>query len=74
VEIAFPTQTLYLKRGTETEAETFEAAFGRDVRSGKERVRRDVRQMVDDVLGGQVPPPVQFATSRLDGEAAEGDE
>jgi MscS family membrane protein len=74
VEIAFPTQTLFLKRGTETEAEAFEATFADEVRRGQQRVRRDVRQMVDDVLGGRVPTPVQFATSRLDGEAAEGDE
>ncbi len=73
VEIAFPTQTLYLKRGGETEAEAADDAFAEAVRSGQKRVRQDVSDMVDAALGGRVPPPVQFATSRVDGEASEGE-
>lgn len=73
VEIAFPTQTLYLKRGGDTEAEEADDSFADAIRTGKDRVRKDVRGMVDAALGGRVPPPVQFATTRVDGEAAEGD-
>ena len=73
IEIAFPTQTLYLKRGGETTAERADDSFAQVVRGGQERVRRDVRAMVDAALAGEVPPPVQFATSRVDGEASEGD-
>jgi MscS family membrane protein len=74
VEIAFPTQTLYLKRGSDTEAEAAEHAFADAVREGADQVREDVRNMVDAALGGRVPPPVQFATTRVDGEASEGDD
>jgi MscS family membrane protein len=73
VEIAFPTQTLYLKRGGETAAEAADDSFARAVAAGEEQVRDDVRHMVDAALGGKVPPPVRFATSRVDGEASEGD-
>ena len=48
-------------------------SFAAAVRSGEEQVREDVRDMVDAALGGRVPPPVQFATARVDGEASEGD-
>jgi MscS family membrane protein len=74
VEIAFPTQTLYLKRGGETTPEAFDEAWTGTVVRGEEQVRKDVRDMVDASLGGKVPPPVRFATSRVDGEASEGDE
>jgi hypothetical protein len=30
--------------------------------------------MVDTALGGRVPPPVQFATSRVDGESTESED
>jgi MscS family membrane protein len=73
VEIAFPTQTLYLKRGGDTEAESADDSFAEVVRAGQQRVRRDVTEMVDAALGGRVPPPVQFATTRADGEASEGE-
>jgi MscS family membrane protein len=73
VEIAFPTQTLYLKRGGEPEAEAAEDSFAATVATGERQVRQDVRQMVDAALGGKVPPPVDFATTRVDGEASEGD-
>jgi MscS family membrane protein len=73
VEIAFPTQTLHLKRGGETTTEAFDDGFPKSVVAGAERVRRDVRDMVDAALGGKVPPPVRFATSPVDGEASEGD-
>jgi MscS family membrane protein len=73
VEIAFPTQTLYLKRGGDTEELPVDASFAREVSAGEERIREDVRKMVDADLGGRTPPPVQFATSRVDGEASEGE-
>jgi MscS family membrane protein len=73
VEIAFPTQTLYLKRGSETTTEAFDDTFTRSVVAGEKKVRQDVREMVDAALGGKVPPPVRFATSLVDGEASEGD-
>ncbi|MCG6921385.1 MAG: mechanosensitive ion channel family protein [Acidobacteria bacterium] len=71
VEIAYPTQTLYLKRGGETTAEAFDDAYARSVAGGEEQVRRDVRELVDAELDGKIPPPVGFATSRVDGEASE---
>jgi MscS family membrane protein len=73
VEIAYPTQTLYLKRGGDTTAETADESFAKAVAAGEERVRKDVRNMVDAALGRRVPPPVQFATTRADGEASEGE-
>ena len=73
VEIAFPTQTLYLKRGGDPAAEPVADSFARAVTAGEEQVREDVRHMVDAALGGKVPPPVRFATTRADGEASEGD-
>jgi MscS family membrane protein len=73
VEIAFPTQTLYLKRGGETPAEAADDSFAEAVRAGQTQVREDVTRMVDAALGGKVPPPVQFATTRVDGEASEGE-
>jgi MscS family membrane protein len=73
VEIAFPTQTLYLKRGGETNPEAFDETFAQGVVAGGERVREDVREMVDTALGGKVPPPVRFATGRVDGESSDGD-
>jgi MscS family membrane protein len=73
VEIAFPTQTLYLKRGGETTAEAADDSFAAAVRAGEKQVRRDVSDMVDAALGGKVPPPVRFATTRVDGEASEGE-
>ena len=62
VEIAFPTQTLWVKRGGETAPEALDDAFAGSVVKGEERVREDVRQMVDAALGGEVPPPVGFGS------------
>jgi MscS family membrane protein len=72
VEIAYPTQTLHLKRAGETQAEAIDEAFTTAVRNGADRVREDVRSMVQAALAGTVPPPVDFATDRRDGEASEG--
>ena len=71
VEIAFPTQTLHLKRGGETAPEAFEDAYAKTVSTGEERVRADVEAMVDAALGGTVPPPVGFG--KIGGESGEGD-
>jgi len=64
---------LYLKRGGDTETEAADDSFAEAVRASQERVRKDVTDMVDAALGGRVPPPVQFATTRADGEASEGE-
>jgi MscS family membrane protein len=74
VEIAFPTQTLYLKRGGAATQEAFDDAWARTVAGGQETVREDVREMVDAALGGRVPPPVQFATSPSDGESTQSED
>jgi MscS family membrane protein len=58
VEIAFPTQTLYLKRGSDPVAQASDAGFAEVVRSGEAKVRDDVRGMVSSDLGGSVPPAV----------------
>ena len=71
VEIAFPTQTLYMKRGGETAPEAMDSAFSKTVTSGEDRVRADVQAMVDAALGGEVPPPVGFGA--VGGESGEGE-
>jgi MscS family membrane protein len=71
IEIAFPTQTLHLKRAGETAAEAYDSSFTDVVRTGQEQVRGDVREMVRAELGGQTPPPVTFALSRTDGESTD---
>ncbi len=72
VEIAFPTQTLYLKRGGETESTPINAEYGQDVVADKKKVREDVVSLVDAALGGKRPPPVTFGTSSVDGESRDG--
>ncbi len=71
IEIAFPTQTLHLKRAGETTAEAYDASFTDAVRASQEQVRGDVREMVRAELGGQAPPPVTFAISRKNGESTD---
>jgi len=71
IEIAFPTQTLHLKRAGETTAEAYDSSFTDVVRVSQEQVRGDVREMVRAELGGQTPPPVTFALSRTDGESTD---
>ncbi len=71
VEIAFPTRTLWLKRGSETAPEALDDAYSTAVTSGEDRVRADVEAMVDAALGGEVPPPVGFG--KVGGESGEGD-
>ena len=57
VEIAFPTQTLYLKRGVETVPESGTPGYASGVEQAKRAVRVDVSRLVDEVLEGSVPPP-----------------
>ncbi len=59
VEIAFPTQTLYLKRGGGNQAEESVSAYADSIEQGQRMVREDVRRLVDEALGGKRPPPVQ---------------
>lgn len=73
VEIAFPTRTVWLRQGAETEPQALDDEFARAVSSGADRVRSDVKSMVDAALGGKVPPPVSFGPSRVGGDAADGD-
>jgi MscS family membrane protein len=68
VEIAFPTQTLYLKRGGEPTPRAFDEAWVETVAGDEKRVRTDVREMVDAALGGRVPPPVRFGPPGLGGD------
>ena len=67
VEIAFPTRTLWVKRGGETTPETMDSAFSKTVASGEDRIRADVQSMVDAALGGEVPRPVGFG--KIGGES-----
>lgn len=71
VEIAFPTQTLYMKQGGETSPQALDDAYAATVTTGEERVRSDVQSMVDAALGGAVPPPV--GSGRVAGDSGEGD-
>ncbi|MGA0027877.1 MAG: mechanosensitive ion channel family protein [Steroidobacteraceae bacterium] len=57
VEIAFPTQTLYLKRGVETVPESGTPGYASGVEQAKRAVRVDVSRLVDEALEGSVPPP-----------------
>lgn len=59
VEIAFPTQTLYLKRDGGTEAHESVSAYAASIEQGKRTVREDVSRLIDEALGGTRPPPVQ---------------
>jgi MscS family membrane protein len=74
VEIAFPTQTLFLKRGSETSPEPPDEEFRKTLASARHQAREDARRLVDAALGGEIPPPVSFSSSTLDGESTEGDE
>jgi MscS family membrane protein len=69
VEIAFPTQTLYLKRGSKTEPVNYNGEYGHNVRAETKKVREDVVQLVDAALGGETPPPVTFDSSSVNGES-----
>ena len=69
IEIAFPTQTLYLKRGGEPTPEAADDSFAAVVRDGEKRVRKDVREMVDAALGrpGATTGPVRHEPGRRGG-------
>ena len=60
VEFAFPTQTLYLRRQEWTAPEVAGAGYPDASLEGLRRARGAARQLVDDALGGAVPPPVEF--------------
>jgi MscS family membrane protein len=60
VEFAFPTQTVYL-RNEEWSAPDLAGAGYPDVsRRDRGKAREAARRLVDDALGGRVPPPVEF--------------
>jgi MscS family membrane protein len=61
IEFAFPTQTLYLRR---EEWETPAAAGGGYPRASadlQERARKTADRLVQDAIGDEIPPPVDFA-------------
>ena len=62
VEFAFPTQTVYLRREDRDVQESAGAGYPEVSRDEGARARAAARQLVDDALGGRVPPPVEFAT------------
>lgn len=68
VEFAFPTQTLHLHRGTATEAVPAVDGYDGRVEDVLDDARRQARQLVDDALGGEIPPPVGVKTRGRDEE------
>jgi MscS family membrane protein len=74
VKIAFPTQTLYLKRDQETSAMPMDDRYGLSSDVEQKRAREEARHLIDASLGGAVPPPVQFELGSLDGESTESGE
>jgi MscS family membrane protein len=71
VEIAFPTQTLYLKRDHGTSPVPMDDRYGLSSDAEQKRAREEARRLIDASLGGTVPPPVQFESGSLDGESTE---
>ena len=63
VEFAFPTQTLYLRQEDWAAPETAGAGYPDASRTEEEKARQTAERLVDDALGGRVPPPVEFATA-----------
>jgi len=61
VEFAFPTQTLYLREEQWQTPESAGRAYPEASRSQSEEARESAQQIVDDALGGEIPPPVRFA-------------
>lgn len=62
VEFAFPTQTLHMFRGTKTEPVPLPAGYGDRVGDVLTDARQKARKLVDDALGGEIPPPVGVKT------------
>jgi MscS family membrane protein len=60
VEFAFPTQTVYLREEAWKAPEMAGAAYPEASRTQLETARRAAGRIVDDALGGEVPPPVEF--------------
>ncbi len=61
VEFAFPTQTLYLREEQWKRPDTAGRAYPEASRAQGRAARRSAQQLVDDALGEEIPPPVQFA-------------
>jgi len=60
VEFAFQTQTVYLREEPWSNPELAGSDYPTATRSQSEDAKRAARHLVDDALGGDVPPPVTF--------------
>ena len=60
VEFAFPTQTVYLRQEDWAAPEPAGASYPDASRAEGKRARAAARRLVDDALGGEAPPPVEF--------------
>jgi MscS family membrane protein len=60
VEFAFPTQTVYLREEQWSAPESAGARYPEISREDEKKARASARSLVDDALGGKVPPPVEF--------------
>jgi len=69
VEFAFPTQTVHLHRGTTTQPVPAAEGYGGRVDDILSDARRQARKLVDDALGGEIPPPVGAKTRGREEEA-----
>ena len=61
VEFAFPTQTVYLRNEEWSAPELAGAGYPDASRKDRNEARLTARRLVDDALGGRVPPPVEFS-------------
>jgi MscS family membrane protein len=60
VEFAFPTQTVYLRNEEWSAPDLAGDGYPRVSRKDRNGARETARRLVDDALGGRVPPPVEF--------------
>jgi MscS family membrane protein len=61
VEFAFPTQTVYLREEPWKAPDLAGTGYPEASQRQGQQARESAGRIVDDALGGEVPPPVQFA-------------